>query len=117
MWRPHIDRLRVLPRPWVDTNINSRIQTVCNGLANQANLHDGIIAALLAHVEKEVLGVEGLSLLVGVVGRSFFDFPEEVLLNIELACVRDCAALDSVVGQELSTVMDNGLVGLVVLYT
>ena len=73
--RPHVNRLRVLLRPRVDTNIDSRIQTVCNCLANQADLHDRIIAALLTHVEEKVLGVESLSLLVGVVGRGLFDFP------------------------------------------
>jgi hypothetical protein len=72
-------------------------------------MEDGIVAALLAHVEEEVLGVEGLFLVVGVVGGRGFDLCEEVLLDVELADVRDCAALDGVVGEEFGAVVDDGL--------
>jgi len=57
---------------------------------------------------QEVLGVLGLGLLVSVVRRSGFDLAEEVLLDIELANVRDCAAGDGVVGEELGAVVDDG---------
>jgi hypothetical protein len=33
---------------------------------------------------------------------------EEVLLDVELADMRDCAALDGVVGKELGTVVNDG---------
>jgi hypothetical protein len=105
---PRVHRLRVLARPRVNADINRSIQAICNRLANQADLHDGVIAALFAHVEEGVLGVEGLSLLVGVVGRRLFNLAEEVLLDVELADVRNCAALDSVVGEELGAVVDDG---------
>jgi hypothetical protein len=56
------------------------------------------------------LGVEGLRLLVGVVRRGLFDLTEEILLDIELTNVGDCAALDSVVGKEFGAVVDDGFV-------
>lgn len=58
------------------------------------------------------MGVESLSLLICVVGRGLFNFPKKVLLDVKLPHVRDGAALDSVVGQELGAVMDDCLVGL-----
>jgi hypothetical protein len=79
-------------------------------------MEDRIVAALLAHVEEEVLGVEGLFLVVGVVGGGGFDLCEEVLLDVELADVRDCAALDGVVGEEFGAVVDDGLGVLVGVY-
>lgn len=48
----------------------------------------------------------------GVWGR-LFDFAEELLLDVELADVRNCAALDCVVGEEFGAVVDDSLGGLV----
>jgi hypothetical protein len=79
-------------------------------------VEDRIVAALLAHVEEEVLGVEGLFLVIGVVGGRGFDLCEEVLLDVELADVRDCAALDGVVGEEFGAVVDDGSGVLVGVY-
>jgi hypothetical protein len=110
--RPHINWLRILTGPRVHANINRGIQPILNSLANEADLHDGIVAALLTHVEEHVLGVEGLSLVIGVVWGSLFDLAQEVLLDIELANVRDCTALNGVVGEEFRAVMDDGLDGI-----
>jgi len=49
-----------------------------------------------------------LFLRVCVVGRGFFDLAQEVLLDVELADVGDCAALDGVVGEEFGAVVDDG---------
>jgi hypothetical protein len=111
--RPHVHGLRVLLRPRIYPNINGRIQTICNRLADQTDLHDRVVTTLLAHVEKSVLGIGSLHLLVGVVRGCLFDFTEEVLLDVELADVRDCAALDSVVGEQFGAVVDDSWVKLV----
>lgn len=105
---PHIHRLRTLLRLRIDSDIDGRIQAVGNSLANEGDLHDGVVAALLAHVEECVGGVEGLRLLVGVVGWRLFDLSEKILLDVELTDVRDCAALDCIVGEELGAVVDDG---------
>lgn len=105
--RPHVNRLRVLLRLRVNTNINRSIQAILNRLSNQRDLHDGVVTALLAHVEERVCGVGGDGLLVGVVGGGLFDLAHEGLLDVELADVRDCAALDGIVGEELGAVVDD----------
>lgn len=105
---PHVDRLRVLLRLGVDADIDSSIQAVLDGLANERNLHHWIIAALLSHVEKRVCCVGSNGLLVGVVRRRLLHLTHEVLLDIELANVRDGTALNGVVGKELSTMVDDG---------
>jgi hypothetical protein len=46
--------------------------------------------------------------VVGVVRCCLLDLAEEVLLDVELADVRDCAALDGVVGEEFGAVVDDG---------
>jgi hypothetical protein len=112
--RPHVDRLRALPRPWIDSYINGRIQAICNCLSDETDFHDWVVATLLSHVEKGVLSIGSLHLLVGVVRSCLLDLTEEVLLNIELSDVRDCATLDSVVGQEFSAVVNDGWVWLVI---
>jgi hypothetical protein len=63
---------------------------------------------LLSHVEEEVLGVQRLSLLVGIVGRSGFDLRKEGLLNVELADVGNGSATDSVVGKLGGAVVNDG---------
>jgi hypothetical protein len=52
-------------------------------------------------------------LLVGVIRRGFFDLAEEVLLDVELTNVRDCAALDGVVREEFRAMVNNGFAWLV----
>lgn len=96
----------------VDANVDGGIEAVLDLVANERNLHDGVVAALLAHVEECVLGVEGLLLLVGVVRRRLLDLSEEVLFNVELADVRDSPALDGLVGEEFGAVVDDGWMGL-----
>jgi hypothetical protein len=85
--RPRIHRLRILPRARIDPNIDRGVQAIRNRFTDEADLHNGVVAALLAHVEERVGGVEGLRLRVGVVGRGLFDLREEVLLDVELADV------------------------------
>jgi hypothetical protein len=104
---PHVNRLGILLCLRVDTDIDGRVQTILNSIADEANLHDWVVAALLAHVEQRVLGVEGLGLLVGVVGRGLLNLAEEVLLDVELANVRDCSTLDRVVGKKFSAVVND----------
>jgi hypothetical protein len=58
------------------------------------------------------LGIQGLFLVVSVVGRCLFDLAEEVLLDVELADVRDCTALDGVVGEEFGAVVNDGWIWL-----
>jgi hypothetical protein len=48
-------------------------------------------------------------LLVRIIWSSLLDLAEELLLDVELAGVRDCAALNGVVGEEFGTVVDDGL--------
>jgi hypothetical protein len=105
---PHVDWLRVLASPGVNANIDCSVKTISNSLANQADLHDWVVPTLFAHVEESILGIKGLRLLVGVVGRCFFDLTEEVLLNVHLTNVRDCAALNGIIGEELGTVVNDG---------
>ena len=45
---------------------------------------------------------------VCVVRRCLLDLAEEVLLDVELADMRDCTTLNGVVGEELGTVVDDG---------
>lgn len=104
---PEVDGLGVLFGLRVDTYINGRIKPVFDLCSDQRDLHDGVVAALLAHVEKEVVSVLGLDLLVGVVGGHGFDARKEILLDVELAYMRDGAALDGVVGEEFGAVVDN----------
>jgi hypothetical protein len=106
--RPRIDRRDINLGFRINPNIDSRIQAICDSFADEADLHDGVVAALLSCVEECVYGVLGLGLFVGVVRGGFFDFAEELLLNVELAGVRDCAALDGVVGEEFGAVVDDG---------
>jgi len=47
-------------------------------------------------------------LLVGVVGADGFDAGEEVLFDVELAGMGDGAALNGVVGEELSAMVNDG---------
>lgn len=105
--RPHIHRLRPLSRPRINTNINRRIQPIRNRLADQTNFHNRVVTPLFPHIEQRVLRVQGLFLRVCVVRGCFFDLAEEVLLNVELADVRDGAARDGVVGEEGGAVVDD----------
>jgi hypothetical protein len=111
--RPHIHRLWVLLCPGINTNINGSVQAIRNCLANEADLQYRVVAALRAHVEEGVCGVGCLDLFVRAVGWSLFDLAEEVLLDVKLTNVGDCAACDGVVGEELSTVVNDGCTGLV----
>ena len=108
--RPGIDGLRILLRLRVDTNINCCVETIFNLAANQGNLHDWIVTTLLSHVEEGICGVGGNGLFVGVVRGGLLDLAKEVLLDVELANVRDSTALNSVVGEELSTVVNDSCV-------
>lgn len=108
--RPRINRLGILPRARIDPDINRGIQSIRNRLPNEADLHNGVVATLSSHIEERVLGIERLGLRVGAVGRGFLDLGEEGLLDVELADVGDCAALDCVVGEELGAVVDDGWV-------
>lgn len=63
---------------------------------------------MLAHIEQHVLGVGGHLLGVDVVWSSLLDLVEEVLLDVELADMRDGAALDGVVGKKGSTMVHDG---------
>lgn len=63
---------------------------------------------MLAHVEERVGGVGSNSLLIDVIGRCLFNLAEKVLLDVELAHVGDGATRDSVVGQKLCSVVDDG---------
>jgi hypothetical protein len=105
--RPHVHRLRVLLRLGVNADINRRIEAILNRLSDQRDLHDGVVATLLGHVEERVGGVGGDGLLVGVVGGCLFNLAHEGLLDVELADMRDCAALDGVVREELGAVVDD----------
>ena len=71
--RPHVDRLRVLLRLGVNTDIDSSIEAIFDGLANERDLQHRIVAALLSHVEERVYCVGSDGLLVGVVGRGLLD--------------------------------------------
>lgn len=62
---------------------------------------------MFGHVEERVLGIGGHLLGIDVVRGSLLDLVEEVLLDVELTNVRDGAALDSVVGEKGSTVVNN----------
>lgn len=62
------------------------------------------------HVEQSVCGVGGDGLVVGVVRGSLLDLAEEILLDVELADMRDCAALDGIVGKQFCAVMDDSCV-------
>jgi hypothetical protein len=106
--RPRVNRLRVLLRLGVNTNINRRIKAILDRLSDQRDLHDGVVAALLGHVEERVGSVSGDGLLVGVVGGCLFHLAHEGLVDVKLADVRDGTALDGVVGEELRAVVDNG---------
>lgn len=110
--RPHIHRLRVLLRLGINTHVNCSVQAVRNRLADKADLQDRVVAALLTHVEEGVCSVGSLDLLISVVGRGFLDLTQEVLLNVKLPDVRDCAACDGVVGEERGAVVDDGCTGL-----
>jgi hypothetical protein len=46
--------------------------------------------------------------MVSVVGRCLFDLTEKVLFDIELADVRNCAALDGIIREEFGAVVDDG---------
>lgn len=48
--------------------------------------------------------------MVGVVRGSLLDLAEEILLDVELADMRDCAALDGIVGKQFCAVMDDSCV-------
>jgi hypothetical protein len=61
------------------------------------------------------LGVQGLGLLVGIVGSGLLDLGKEVLLDVELADVRNCATLNGVVGEEFGAVVDDGLTRSVIV--
>jgi hypothetical protein len=63
---------------------------------------------LLAHIEEEVLGIQGLLLGVGVVWSRLFNLAKEVLLDVELSDVRDGSARDGVVGEKGGSVVNNG---------
>ena len=104
---PEVDGLWVLLSLGVNTNIDIGKEAVLDLGTDQGDLHDGVITALLAHVEEEVVGVLGLNLLVCVVWGYGLDPGEEVLFNVELTNVRDSAALDGVVGKKFSTVVDD----------
>lgn len=105
---PHIDRYWILLSLGVDTHIDGGIKTVLNLASDERDLHDGVVTTLRTHSEEKVLGVESLRLLVGVIGGGFFNLGKEVLLNVELADVGDCATLNGVVGQLGSAVVDDG---------
>jgi hypothetical protein len=105
--RPHVNRLRVLLRFGVNTNIDCSIEAILNRFSDQRDLHDGVVAALLGHVEERVSGVGGDGLLVGVVGGCLLDLAHEGLVDVELSHVRDGTALDGVVGEELGTMVDD----------
>jgi hypothetical protein len=105
---PHVNRLRVLLRLGVNTNINCSIKTILNRLSDQRNLHDRVVAALLGHFEERVRSVSSDGLFVGVVGGGLFNLVHEGLLNVELTDVRNCAALDGVVGEEFGAVVNDG---------
>jgi hypothetical protein len=105
---PHVDRLRVLLRLGINTNINCSIKTILNRLSDQRNLHDRVVAALFGHVEERVRIVSSDGLCVGVVGGGLFNLVHEGLLDVELTDVRNCATLDGVVGEEFSAVVNDG---------
>jgi len=90
--------LRVLPRLRINTNIDCRIKAILDFAPDKRDLHDWVVATLLAHIEERILGVGGLFLGVGVVGRRLLDLAQEALLDVELADMGNCAALDGVVG-------------------
>lgn len=110
--RPQVYGLRVLSCLGVDADIDGRVEAVLDGLADERDLQDGVVAALLGHVEEHILRVGGDGLVVGAVGSRLFDLAEEVLLDVELADVGDGAALDGVVCELLRAVVDDGYVVL-----
>jgi hypothetical protein len=110
--RPHIHRLWALLCVGIDTNINGSVQAIRDRLANEADLQYRVVSALLAHIEEGVCGVGCLDLFVSVIGWGLLDLAEEVLLDVKLANVGDGAACDGVVGEELSTVVNDGCTGL-----
>lgn len=105
---PRVDGLRVLFGLGVNTNVDGGVQAILNLATDEGDLHDWIVTTLLSHVEECILGVLGLSLLVGIVGRGGLDPGKEVLLDIELADMRNGAALDGVICKLLSAVVDDG---------
>jgi hypothetical protein len=105
---PRVNGLGILPRSWVNTHVNCGIESVLNLRSDERDLQHGVIAALLAHVEQHVSSVGGNLLRVRIVGRGLLDLAKEVLLDVELADVRDGSALDRVVGEDFGAVMDDG---------
>lgn len=100
--------MRVLPRAGIDADIDGSVEPIFDSLANERNLHHWVVATLLRHVEERINCVGGDGLLVRVVRRSLLNLAEEVLLDIKLADMRNRAALNGVVGKELSTMVDDG---------
>jgi len=95
-------------RVGIDTHIDGSVQTILDRVAYERNLHDRVVSTLETHLIEEVLLVGHSGLCVGIVRGSLLDFIQQVLLNIELTGVRDCAALDGIVREKLGAVVNDG---------
>ena len=92
----------------IDTHIDGGVQTIFNRIAYERNLHDRVVSTLQTHLVEEVLLVCHGGLCIGIVRGGLLNFIQQVLLNIELTSVRDCAALDGIVREKLGAVVNDG---------